>query len=381
MDAVGTLSQSLDNISCMDELILTRRDTAPEFLPLDKTMLLIGRDEENDIPLEGQAVSREHARLNKRGDAWFVTDLGSTNGSYLGGAKLEANTEREWLSGHPLQIGAFTLQWQSQQDVKGAQTLVLMPEQIEPLNRILQPHADETLNMVLDSYALTLAPGSSGKLQVGVLSSDQRTKQLVVEVEGVPEAWVEISQPTITLLPKKHQSIQITLNLPSGGSLHAAKRRFTVALRNTQEMQYSNSVSGTLNIMAQRDFTLQLAPQALTNSGTVELVVANEGNVSTEYQIKREPVGREIKVSGDVWDVALMPSAKMNLWYRVSAETRPLVGSPFTQTYKLTVTDIESTAKSVTGDLTVKPHIPSWVIGLIVVTLTIVLVAILLRYL
>lgn len=381
MDAIGTLSQPLDNVQCMDELILTRRDTAPEFLTLDKETLIIGRDEENDISLEGQAVSREHARLNKRGDAWYVTDLGSTNGSYLGGTKLEANTEREWLSGHPLQIGAFTLQWQSQQDVKGAQTLVLMPDQIEPLNKILQPHSDDTLNIVLDSYALTLAPGSSGTLQIGLLSSEQRTKQLVVEVEGVPENWVEISQPTVTLLPKKHQSIKITFNLPTGGSLHAAKRRFTIALRNTQEMQYSNSVSGTLNIMAQREFDLQLVPTDLVNAGTAELIITNQGNVSTEYQVKREPIGREIKVSGDVWDVALMPATKMNLWFAISAEKRPIVGSTFTQSYKLTVTDTESTTKSVTGELTVKPRIPAWLVGLIVIALTIILVAMLLRYL
>jgi hypothetical protein len=365
----------------MDELILTRRGIAPQFLTLTEASLTIGRDEDCDISLEGQAVSREHARLTKRGDVWFVTDLGSTNGSYLGGTKLNPNSEIEWQSGHPLQIGAFTLQWQSQQDVKGAQTLVLLPDQIEPLNLILQPQSDESLNLVLDSYSLTLAPGATGSLQLGVLSSDQRTKQLVVEVDGVPASWVEISHPTVTLLPKKHQSIKIKFNLPTGGSLHAAKRRFTVALRNTQEMQYSNSVTGTLNIMTQRSFDLQLDPPKVTNAGTAELIITNKGNVSTEYQIKREPVGRAVRVAGDIWDVALMPSTKMNLWFVLSAEKRHLFGSPITHTYKLTVTDSENTAKSVTGDLTIEPLIPTWVIGLLVVFLTIVVVALLLRFL
>ncbi len=381
MDVASKLSQPLINVQCMDELILTRRDTAPEFLSLDKTRLVIGRDEENDISLEGQAISREHARLDKREDKWFVTDLGSTNGSYLGGIRLESNTEREWESGHPLQIGAFTLQWQSQQDVKGAQTLVLMPDQIEPLNKLLQPKADETLNIVLDSYSLTLAPGTSGTLQIGILSSNQQTKQLAVEVDGVPESWVEISQAMVTLLPKKHQSIQVKFNLPSGGSLHAAKRRFTISLHNTQEMQYSNSVSGTLNIMAQREFDVELVPSKLVNSGTAELVITNQGNVSTEYRIKREPIGRAIKVTGDVWDAALMPNANINLWYGVSAEKHPLIGSPSTHTYKLTVTDTENTTKSVTGDLIINPRVPSWAVGLFVVLLTMLFVTALLRFL
>jgi serine/threonine protein kinase len=48
-----------------------------------KRSLLIGRTEIADIRLDSEAVSRQHARLEKVGHEWRVTDLGAANGLFL----------------------------------------------------------------------------------------------------------------------------------------------------------------------------------------------------------------------------------------------------------------------------------------------------------
>jgi diguanylate cyclase (GGDEF)-like protein len=45
--------------------------------------LTIGRGGDNNIVLESDSVSRRHARFEQREGAWWVTDLGSTNGTYV----------------------------------------------------------------------------------------------------------------------------------------------------------------------------------------------------------------------------------------------------------------------------------------------------------
>ena len=49
----------------------------------------VGRSEENDIVVPDPNVSRRHARLSRLENGFVVEDLGSTNGTLLGGAPID----------------------------------------------------------------------------------------------------------------------------------------------------------------------------------------------------------------------------------------------------------------------------------------------------
>jgi pSer/pThr/pTyr-binding forkhead associated (FHA) protein len=59
----------------------------------------VGRGAHNDVVIEDDSVSDTHAKLQRREDAWYLIDLGSTNGTYVGGSRL-TTTERR-LDGAP----------------------------------------------------------------------------------------------------------------------------------------------------------------------------------------------------------------------------------------------------------------------------------------
>jgi pSer/pThr/pTyr-binding forkhead associated (FHA) protein len=48
----------------------------------------IGRGAHNDVPLNDESVSDSHAKLQRRDDAWYVVDMESTNGTYVGGSRI-----------------------------------------------------------------------------------------------------------------------------------------------------------------------------------------------------------------------------------------------------------------------------------------------------
>jgi pSer/pThr/pTyr-binding forkhead associated (FHA) protein len=63
-----------------------------ETVPLDQAPLLIGRGSDAAIRLDDDYVSTRHARIASSGDQWFVEDLGSTNGTYVGSSRISQAT-------------------------------------------------------------------------------------------------------------------------------------------------------------------------------------------------------------------------------------------------------------------------------------------------
>ena len=54
--------------------------------------ILIGRGSDAAIRLDDDYVSTRHARIAASGDQWFVEDLGSTNGTYIGTVRITQPT-------------------------------------------------------------------------------------------------------------------------------------------------------------------------------------------------------------------------------------------------------------------------------------------------
>jgi pSer/pThr/pTyr-binding forkhead associated (FHA) protein len=79
-----------------------------ESASLDDAPILIGRGSDASIRLDDDYVSTRHARIASSGDQWFVEDLGSTNGTYIGSHRLTQPTTLQL--GTKIRIGKTTLE-------------------------------------------------------------------------------------------------------------------------------------------------------------------------------------------------------------------------------------------------------------------------------
>ncbi|WP_293782917.1 FHA domain-containing protein [uncultured Aeromicrobium sp.] len=61
---------------------------AGQSIPLGDEPIILGRGTDAAIRLNDDYVSTRHARFASNGEQWFVEDLGSTNGTYIGSQRV-----------------------------------------------------------------------------------------------------------------------------------------------------------------------------------------------------------------------------------------------------------------------------------------------------
>ena len=73
-------------------LLVVDGENKGERAELADAPILIGRGPDAAIRLDDDYVSTRHARVAASGDQWVVEDLGSTNGTYIGNARITQPT-------------------------------------------------------------------------------------------------------------------------------------------------------------------------------------------------------------------------------------------------------------------------------------------------
>lgn len=72
-------------------LIIRGDQMSPQQWTMQKDDIIIGRGEECDIMLPERQISRQHLRLYREGDAYYVEDLESRNGTWLNNEPLKGS--------------------------------------------------------------------------------------------------------------------------------------------------------------------------------------------------------------------------------------------------------------------------------------------------
>jgi pSer/pThr/pTyr-binding forkhead associated (FHA) protein len=83
-------------------------------LPDAARELRIGRRPDVELPLPFGALSGVHARVSREGARWLVEDLGSTNGTWLGGEQLPPGERRPLVAGAELRLGNVRLRFEGE---------------------------------------------------------------------------------------------------------------------------------------------------------------------------------------------------------------------------------------------------------------------------
>jgi len=129
-------------------LVLFKKDGSQKSFSLPSNITVIGRRHDCDLVIPLDDVSRRHCRLDLNNETLQVHDLGSRNGTYLNGQKV--NGETQVKAGDYLRIGPLTFQLQ----IDGEPQKSTPPQKGEPKavpdEPVLESAEDDFLDLDID---------------------------------------------------------------------------------------------------------------------------------------------------------------------------------------------------------------------------------------
>ena len=106
---------SRDTTDCLVVIYTKEPTLLGKRFVLDQQAIYVGRGTGNHIVLDGESISRRHAQFVQRGDAWFVVDLGSSNGTYCNDKRI--SREVVLKDGDRVKVGPTLFKFLSGADV------------------------------------------------------------------------------------------------------------------------------------------------------------------------------------------------------------------------------------------------------------------------
>jgi phosphoserine phosphatase RsbU/P len=97
-----------DSATMIKLYLMDRLDEIQSF-DLEKDVVYLGRSRDNDISLKDPYISYRHLKITKKGERYFVQDLGSKNGTFMNGVLLSPNVEAEVTEGVAITMGMSVL--------------------------------------------------------------------------------------------------------------------------------------------------------------------------------------------------------------------------------------------------------------------------------
>lgn len=177
-DAPGSSTMILDRASA--EKYLPKTSAAqPQLLMSvvfgDKAQLTIGRDEKNDIRLDGLQISNRHAKLTRSGSGVAIEDLRSTNGVFVNGSRVSRQNIGPEDS---VQIGAFVIAIDAFGNINVYDSRSRTRLDVVNISKTVKDRSAGGQLALLDNISLSIQPNEF----IGVLGPSGAGKSMLMEV-------------------------------------------------------------------------------------------------------------------------------------------------------------------------------------------------------
>jgi serine/threonine protein kinase len=321
----------------------------------EKRTLTVGRISDNDVQLVDKGVSRHHARIDFDGQAFTVTDLNSTNGTFLGESRLLPGVGQSWPSGAALRLGAHWLKYEVQ--------TAMMPSLVSGAAPGTPPSGRPSV--VLEPERLTVEAGQQGIARLRILNQGTRVDHYSGFVEGIPAPWITLPHDALRLNPNEEGLVTLTYHPPRNAQSTAGTHPLTITIVPQAHPEQNVQVGGELKIPPFHEFEADLRPQQIS-SQQARLELENRGNTQVSLAVSGTDPAEALSIQTTPPQVTLDPGERRTLPLETkTSKRRPLLGAAQRYPFEVIVASTVGQAIKRAGTRIVRPLVPLWMLPLL----------------
>lgn len=232
--------------------------------------LRLGRLEGNDVVLESERVSRHHLRVEWDGEQVYLSDLGSTNGTWLHGGgssqQLLPQVATPWPWRSLVRLAPFWLR-------------------LDPPT----PVGAKRIGVSLEHSHLVLTPGEAASIRVKLINLGTTVDHFRIGLEGVPDHWL-LQSPEVQLNPGNQAAVTLTVLVPRSPEARAGEYELRVRAASRENPGESGAAAARWTVLPFADHALFLEPPSATarRMATYRVRLVNTGNIAARYGVLAE---------------------------------------------------------------------------------------------
>ncbi len=128
-------------------LVLFKKDGSRKIFPLPSSVTVIGRRNDCDLCIPLMSVSKRHCQLNCDQGVLRIRDLGSRNGTYLNGKRIDGATIK---AGDYIEVGHLTFLFEIDGQPETITNPKLVTQNLTGQDAITEDTADESFFAEMD---------------------------------------------------------------------------------------------------------------------------------------------------------------------------------------------------------------------------------------
>lgn len=346
------------------------RDGTTVEVQVTRETMTVGRTDDNDITLDTPNVSRHHARIESDGTTYRVTDLDSTNGTYIGNARLLPGVSEIWSPDQPLRVGDAWLRLVVSKERAATGRLDAGATSVN--RSLLRSSAGEgRIGVVMETTQLAVAPGERAVTSLMLLNQGPIVDHFRVGVEGIPADWVDLP-PIVQLMPGQQQEVSLTLHPPRASTSQAGRYGLTIKVFSRDVPSQFVEVKGSLTLSHFSQFQSSLHPQKVNAGKPARITVQNDGNYPETYTIVGSDRANELQFTPPRAEIRVEQGLVGSAEISAKPIKRALIGGAKTLPFAVQVTPSQGSPQQHAGELVTRAIIPTWVPPLLIALLLIV---------